>query len=85
MKRRDAIRALVALMAASPVMSRAQHPARRVGVIHQGGPFEAAVDGLRETLAQSSDRDHGLVVENAKGDLPELKLLRARWSVMGSP
>jgi putative ABC transport system substrate-binding protein len=49
-----------------------QSKAYRVGVIHQGGPFKAVVDGLRDGLKQSGleeGKHFVLDIRDAKGDL----------------
>jgi putative ABC transport system substrate-binding protein len=54
------------------------HPANlyRVGIIHQGGSYYAAVDGLRDRLRElgyEEGRHFALEIRNANGDLKEVE------------
>lgn len=63
---------LVALGAGAPVAEAQQAKVYRVGVILQGGPYYAAIDGLREGLRElGSEEGKGFILEirDAKGDL----------------
>lgn len=63
---------LVALCAAVTVAEAQPAKVHRVGVILQGGPYYAAIDGLREGLRElGSEERKGFILEirDAKGDL----------------
>src|SRR5262249_56774273 len=51
---RRAFAAGIALILAAPCTAAGQTPGnvRRVGIIHQGGPYEGLVDGLRQGLRE---------------------------------
>jgi putative tryptophan/tyrosine transport system substrate-binding protein len=72
MKRRGFLLRLgAAAFAAAPLAADAQPP-KRVGVILQGGPYYAGIEGLREGLKASGleeGRDLTFVVRDAKGEL----------------
>jgi ABC-type uncharacterized transport system substrate-binding protein len=64
---------VVALLLAPSFSAEAQQLKKpyRIGVIHQGGPYQAVVDGLRDGLREfaSDDRKQFLLdIRNAKGD-----------------
>ena len=51
--------------------ARAQTGVRRIGVIYQGGPYEASIEGLREGLKAAGleeGRHVALLLRNARGD-----------------
>src|ERR1043166_7034504 len=48
----------------------------RLGVVHQGGPFQAVVDGLRDGLKElgyEEGKQIQLDIQDAKGDLGAVK------------
>ena len=63
---------LATLVLASVHVVQAQQPkVYRVGVIHEGGPFNAAVDGLKDGLRElgfSEGAQYILEIRNVKGD-----------------
>jgi putative ABC transport system substrate-binding protein len=71
MRRREFMAGLAAEITL-PLAARAQTAdVRRLGVIHQGGPLEASIEGLREGLraAGLEGRHIALLIRNTKGDL----------------
>jgi putative ABC transport system substrate-binding protein len=72
MRRREALLVLTgASFAVVPPLAHAQHP-KRVGIILQGGPYHAGIDGLRAGLRQAGleeGRDLTFVIKDAMGDL----------------
>src|SRR5215211_2468473 len=66
--RRRAVLAAMAGAAACGLGARAQ-PAKRVGVVLQGGAHLAGVAGLREALQAARLTDVGVLVREGKGDL----------------
>lgn len=71
MRRRRFLEAITAALA-FPLSTAAQDRPKRVGVVHHGGPYDSAVDGLREGLIASGlteDRQFVLLVRNSKGNL----------------
>ena len=84
MHRRSLLAGTAALLAA-PIAVRAQ-PAHvyRVGVVLQGGPYSAAVDGLRNGLRELGIEDGKqllLDVRDAKGDLKSVEAAAKRLEV----
>jgi putative ABC transport system substrate-binding protein len=76
MNRRDTVLALLALGAAPLVTEAQQARVYRVGVIHVGGPYSAAVDGLRDGLKELGlEEGKQLVfhVRDTKGDLASVE------------
>jgi putative tryptophan/tyrosine transport system substrate-binding protein len=74
MRRREFI-ALVAGAAALPFAVRAQQ-LKRVGVVHQGGPYYSGVEGLRKrlnALGFQEGRELTIIVRDARGDLNEVE------------
>ena len=73
MKKKFKVLTLSALLFALCSSAAAQQAkVYRVGVIHQGGPYKAVVDGLREGLRQSGmeeGKHFVLDIRDAKGDL----------------
>jgi putative ABC transport system substrate-binding protein len=74
MRRREFI-ALIAAASAGPLpprISRAQSPGvKRVGVVYQGGPYEASIEGLRDGLRAAGleeGRHVALLLRNVRGD-----------------
>jgi putative tryptophan/tyrosine transport system substrate-binding protein len=71
-------RAFIAVLAAVIPGGRLLRPAhaqtrglRRIGVIYQGGPYEASIEGLRDGLKAAGleeGRDVALLVRNVRGD-----------------
>jgi putative ABC transport system substrate-binding protein len=62
----------VAVLVCGAVAEAGQAKVYRVGVIHQGGPYKAVVDGLRDGLRQSGmeeGKHFVLDIRDAKGDL----------------
>src|SRR6266478_10103953 len=63
--------AAIILISVHPAYAQ-QAKVYRVGVIHQGGPYVAVVDGLRDGLRQSGmeeGKHFVLDIRDAKGDL----------------
>jgi putative tryptophan/tyrosine transport system substrate-binding protein len=59
---------------AAPLVAAAQPPGnvRRVGIIHQGGPYEGFIEGLRQGLQElglEDGKDIILEIRETKGDL----------------
>jgi putative ABC transport system substrate-binding protein len=76
--RREALANILALgMCAAALPLRAQSPRpHRVGLIHQGGSYNAAVDGLRAGLKELGWEDGGQYVlhaRDARGDLKRVE------------
>jgi len=74
MRKRFFALALSAMLFAlcAPALAQQSGKPYRIGVIHQGGPYQAVVDGLREGLRQfaaDGRKQFLLDVRNAKGDL----------------
>ncbi len=71
--RRALLGALMLGLAVMPLTTAAQSPrVYRVGVVHFGGPYAAAVDGLREGLRElgfEEGQHYALLVRDAKGDV----------------
>src|SRR4051812_1821525 len=64
--------ALVTTLLLSPFLAGGQTKLYRVGVIHQGGPYDSAVTVLRaglKDLGLSERKDYILHVRNTKSDL----------------
>jgi putative ABC transport system substrate-binding protein len=62
----------VTVLVCGAVAEAGQAKVYRVGVIHQGGPYKAVVDGLRDGLRQSGmeeGKHFVLDIRDAKGDL----------------
>ena len=74
MRRRDVIAVLAAITAGTPPLypARAQTAGvKRIGVIYQGGPYEASIEGLRDgrkAAGLEEGRHVALLLRNAKGD-----------------
>ncbi|HWE15980.1 MAG TPA: ABC transporter substrate-binding protein [Hyphomicrobiaceae bacterium] len=72
MRRRECIALLGGVGAAWPFIARTQQTtAKRIGVVLQGGPYYAGVEGLREGLKATGLEDGKqimLVIRDAKGD-----------------
>ena len=72
MRRREVIAVLAAVIpAAGPLAARAQTGIKRVGVVYQGGPYEASIEGLRDGLKAAGleeGRDIALLLRNVRGD-----------------
>ena len=69
--RREVI-ALLALSASAGLAARAQTGIKRMGVIYQGGPYEASIEGLRDGLRAAGleeGRHVALLLRNARGDV----------------
>ncbi len=80
MNRRESILALIALGAPALAAEAQQARVYRVGVIHLGGPYAAAVDGLRDGLRELGLEDGKQVifhVRNTKGDLASVEAAAA--------
>jgi putative tryptophan/tyrosine transport system substrate-binding protein len=79
--RRDLVRLIVPVLAlgflARPVAVDAQQaPVHRVGVVLQGGPYAAAIEGLRDALGELGFHEGTqfvLDVRNAEGDLASVE------------
>jgi len=73
MNRRIVFSLLLTLLLPTVFLAEAQQAkVYRVGVIHQGGPYKAVVDGLRDGLRQSGmeeGKHFVLDIRDAKGDL----------------
>ena len=73
MRRREFIAVLTAVtIGARPGSTGAQMNLKRVGVIHQGGPYEASVEALRHGLKAAGleeGRHIALLLRNVRGDV----------------
>ncbi len=73
MTRRIVVSLLLAVLLPSVFPVEAQQPkVYRIGVIHQGGPYKAVVDGLRDglrVLGYEEGKHILLDIRDAKGDL----------------
>ena len=70
MRRRQVIALLALSAGAGPLASRAQTGIRRVGVVYRGGPFEPAIEALRDGLRAAGleeGRYFALLVRDSKG------------------
>jgi putative tryptophan/tyrosine transport system substrate-binding protein len=70
MRRRQVIALLALSAGAGPLASRAQTGIRRVGVVYRGGPFEPAIEALRDGLRAvglEEGRHFALLVRDSKG------------------
>jgi len=75
-RRRQFLLALGALLAAPRAAEAQQGRVYRVGVIHQGGPYSAAIDGLRDGLRElglEEGKQFVLHVRDGKGDLKSVE------------
>ena len=74
---RPIVVALLATAALSSVVVNAQQSkVFRIGAIHQGGPYKAIVDGLRDGLNQlglEEGKHFGLDIRDAKGEIKEVE------------
>src|SRR5919107_3265168 len=74
MRRREFIAVLAALIPGARLLRPAHAQTsviRRIGVIYQGGPYEASIEGLRDGLKAAGleeGRHVALLLRNAKGD-----------------
>jgi putative tryptophan/tyrosine transport system substrate-binding protein len=62
--------------AVGPSAEAQQGKIHRIGVVHQGGPFQAVVDGLRDGLKESGYEDGKQIqldIRDVKGDLGVVK------------
>src|SRR6266849_11003212 len=68
---------LILVLFAAPLAGEAQQPrVYRVGVILQGGPYSAAIDGLRDGLRElglEEGKQFLLHVRDGKGDLKSVE------------
>ena len=65
-------RTFVAWTLALPLVARAQAKLHRIGVIYNGGPYAAAIDGLRDGLKELGlveGRNYVFHLRNVRGDL----------------
>ena len=70
MRRREVI-AVLGAVTAWPLASRAQAGIKRVGVVYQGGPYDASIEGLRDGLKAAGlqeGRHVALLLRNVRGD-----------------
>ena len=65
MRRREVIALLALSASAGPLAARAQTGIKRVGVVYQGGPYEASIEGLRERLKAALSTAEGLILHRA--------------------
>src|SRR6267378_1214988 len=75
-RRRQFLLALGALLAAPRAADAQQGRVYRVGVIHQGGPYSAVIDGLRDGLRElglEEGKQFVLHVRDGKGDLKSVE------------
>jgi putative ABC transport system substrate-binding protein len=73
MRRREFIGVVSSAAVALPMVGGALTPGlKRVGVLYQGGPYEASIDGLREGLRAAGleeGRNIALLLRNVRGDV----------------
>jgi ABC-type uncharacterized transport system substrate-binding protein len=76
MNKRFVVSLLATLILASVYLAEAGQPkVYRVGVIHQGGPYKAVVDGLRDGLRQLGYEDGKQILLEIRDTKADLKLV----------
>ena len=83
MRRREIIALLALSASAGPLAARAQTGIKRVGVIYQGGPYGASIEGLREGSRRPGSKKASMspfFFEMSEAMRRRRKRRRAPWS-----